>query len=108
MASGSAWRICGTTCSGVTKLMLWQPRRCNASIIAASRCGVTGSPRLPGDVEVLAEHAPQVTAGEKDRARAVVPAQAILLTEMREMRGDDGLTADRAQPALICQPVHLA
>ena len=44
MARGSARRICGTTCAGVTKLMLWQPRPCIASIIAASRFGVTGSP----------------------------------------------------------------
>jgi len=64
--------------------------------------------KLPGDVEVLAEHAPQVAAGEEDRARAVLAAQAILLTEMREMRGDDRLPADRAQAALIGEPVDLA
>jgi len=62
---------------------------------------------LPGDVEVLAEHAPQVAAGEEDRARAVVSAQAILLAEMREMRGDHGLPADRAQAALIGEPSTL-
>src|SRR5690348_5823193 len=63
---------------------------------------------LPGDAEVLAEHAPQVAAGEEDRARAVLAAQAILLTEMREMRGDDRLPADRAQAALIGEAVDLA
>jgi hypothetical protein len=59
---------------------------------------------LPGDVEVLAEHAPQVAAGEEDRARAVPASQAILLTEMREVRGDDRLAADRAQTALAAEP----
>jgi hypothetical protein len=44
MARGSACRICGTTCSGVTTLMLWQPRSCSSSIIAASRLEVTSSP----------------------------------------------------------------
>jgi len=56
---------------------------------------------LPGDVEVLAEHTPQVAAGEKDRARPVPATQAILLTKMREMGRDDRLPADRAQATLI-------
>ena len=47
MAMGSASRICGTTCSGVTKLMLWQPRSWSSSIIAASSRGVTSSPSPP-------------------------------------------------------------
>ena len=56
--------------------------------------------RLPGDAGVLAEHAPQVAAGEEDRARTVPAAQAVLLTEMREMRSgrDHGISpaiADR-------------
>src|SRR5919204_6822522 len=44
-ASGSASRICGTTCSGVTQLMLWQPIAWSSSIISASRSGVARSPR---------------------------------------------------------------
>jgi len=68
----------------------------------ASRSGVTApAAHLPGDVEVLAEHTPQVAAGEKDRARPVPATQAILLTKMREMGRDDRLPADRAQATLI-------
>ena len=41
-------------------------------------------------------------------ATASPPTEAILLTEMREMRGDDRLPADCAQAALVGEPVDLA
>ncbi len=43
-ASGSASRICGTTCSGVIQLMLWHPTACSSSIMLASRSGPARSP----------------------------------------------------------------
>ena len=57
---------------------------------------------------VLAEDAAQVAAAEEDRARAARAAQAVLLAEVREVRGDDGVAAHPAQPGLIVEPVHPA
>src|SRR6516164_1220664 len=43
-AGGSASRIWGTTCSGVTKLMLWHPSAWSRSMSRASSPGVTSAP----------------------------------------------------------------
>src|SRR5215218_7137836 len=108
-AMGRASRIWGTTCSGVTQLMLWQPRAWRASIIwAQAGRGHPLALDLPGDVVVLAEHTAQVAAGEEDRPRAVPAPQAVLLPEMRKGGGDHGLAADGAQPLVVGQTVHLA
>ena len=63
---------------------------------------------VPGDVVVLAEDAAQVAAREEDRARAAPAAKAVLLAEVREVRGDDGAAADRAQALLVDAAVDLA
>src|SRR5215218_6758660 len=108
-AMGRASRIWGTTCSGVTQLMLWQPRAWRASIIwAQAGRGHPLALDLPGDVVVLAEHTAQVAAGEEDRPRAVPAPQAVLLPEMGKVGRDHGLAADGAQPIVVGQTVHLA
>jgi uncharacterized protein (DUF1800 family) len=66
------------------------------------------APQLPRDVVVLAEHAAQVAAAEEDRSRAAATAQAVLLAEVREVRSDDGVTPDAAQPRPVGEPVDLA
>jgi hypothetical protein len=66
------------------------------------------APNLPRDFVVLAKDAAQVAAAEEDRAGAVTPAQAVLLAEMREVRGDDRPAADRAEAYHVLAPVDLA
>src|SRR6185437_9600445 len=63
---------------------------------------------LPGDVVVLAEHAAQVAAGEKDRARAIPPPKAVLLPEMREVRRNNSRTPDPTKAFDVTQPVNPA
>jgi hypothetical protein len=63
---------------------------------------------LPRDVVVLAEDAAEVAAGEEDRPRAASAAQAVLLAEVREVRGDDGVPADRTETGHVRPPVDLA
>ena len=55
-----------------------------------------------------AEDAAKVAAGEEDRPRPAGAAQAVLLAEVREVGGDDGVAADRAQARDVGAPVDLA
>jgi hypothetical protein len=57
---------------------------------------------------VLAEDAAQIAAAEEDRARAAHAAQAVLLTEMSEVRRDNRVAPHPAQPRLIAEPIDLA
>jgi hypothetical protein len=66
------------------------------------------SPHLPGDVVVLAEHAPQVAAGEEDGPGPLPAAEAVLLSEVRKVGADYRPSPDRAQPSVVGQPVDLA
>jgi hypothetical protein len=89
--------------------MLWQSIACSSIIISASRSGVTSSPRTSHEMSwVLAEDAAEVATREKDRPRAAPAAQAVLLTEVREVGGDDRVPADCAQTRDVGSTVDLA
>jgi hypothetical protein len=57
------------------------------------------------DVGVLAEHAPQVAAGEEHRARPAPAAEHLLLAEVRERAGHVGVAADAAGADLVGEAV---
>ncbi len=104
----SASRICGTTCSGVTKLMLWQPRSCRSSISSASSCGGHLAAARPScEVSQFWQKTQRrLQHAEEDRARAVPAAQAVLLAEVREVRRDARLPAHLAGHLPVGQSVH--
>lgn len=60
------------------------------------------------DVEVLAEDAAQVALGEENRAAAAPSAQAVLLTQVREVTADAGLASGAAGSGFTRQPVDAA
>jgi hypothetical protein len=63
---------------------------------------------LPGDVEVLTKRAAQITSAEEDRPGAAPAAQAVLLAEVREVRGHHRPPSDAAESALVGQAIDLA
>jgi hypothetical protein len=66
------------------------------------------APHRPRDVVVLAKDATEVASREEDRPRAAPAAQAVLLAEVREVGGDDGMPTDRAQTGDVGAAVDLA
>ncbi len=63
---------------------------------------------LGGDVEVLTEDAAKVAAREEDGPRAAPAAQTVLLAEVLEVGGHDGVSPHTAGPPPIDSSVDLA
>jgi hypothetical protein len=70
----------------------------------------TSSPAVTSSETIsnTAEDAGEVAAREEDRARAAPAAQAVLLAEVREVRRDDGIAPNRAEPSDVCTAIDLA
>ncbi len=62
---------------------------------------------LLGQIPVLAEHALQIAVAEEDGARSSPPAQAVLLTVVRERRGDDGAPARVADAPFVGEAIDV-
>jgi hypothetical protein len=56
----------------------------------------------------FSEDAFQVTVREEDGARASMAAEAILLAEMGEVAGDDGMTPGETDRLLILEAIDVA
>src|SRR5262249_42635939 len=72
----------------------------------ARRCKLTF--HLPTSLEVLAEDAAQITAGEEDGAGAAPAAQAVFFTKMGKVAANGRVPAYPAYGELIGQPVNVA
>ena len=59
-------------------------------------------------LEILAKDAAQIAPAEKDRARAVPPAQTIFLAEMWKRAGHPRKSSTLAHADLVVEPVDLA
>ena len=98
---------CGATCSGVTKLMLWQPRAAaRASPRPARGSGSTSSP----DCECRGSGRRR-TSGCRSRRRsfpAARAAQAVLLAEVWEPGADPGVASSGADPRFVLEPIDAA
>src|SRR5512133_2816234 len=107
-ASGTASRIWGTTCLGVTQLMLWQPCAWSCSIIWASRAAVTRSPWTSQEMSWCWQNTQRRLQPEKKIVpEPFQPRRAVLLAKVRKGGRDHGLAADGAQPLVVGQAVHL-
>src|SRR5215468_77800 len=109
IAIKSASRICGTTCSGVTKLMLWQPALCSLSMIAAS-CGAVTS--VPSPCWLVSKFW-QKTHRRLHHAKKIVPdpfqpRRQILLAEVCERACHARKPSAFAYTGLVFQSVYLA
>src|SRR5437867_9013098 len=93
-ATATASITWGATCSGVTKLMLWQPRSWRSSISRARSPAVHTVPARTWEMsQFLAKNAAEVAEGEEDGPGPAPAAQAVLLSEMRKGARHDRVAA---------------